>query len=94
MAWDKRHQRETEAVPPRSARIINMPKRFRAEFRRVALKHEAPVSQIAKVFDFSAATLHNRFKNADIEDGARPGVTDKEAAELREAGTGFDCWNK
>jgi transposase len=63
-----------------------MPKPFPAEFRRdvvaVARKHEAPISQIAKDFGISEATLHNRLKKADIEDGARPGVTEKEAAEL------------
>jgi len=31
------------------------------------------------------ATLHNWLKKADIEDGVSPGVTEKEAAELREA---------
>ena len=66
-----------------------MPKPFPAEFRRdvvaVARKHEAPISQIAKDFGISEATLHNWLKKADIEDGARPGVTEKEAAELRDA---------
>jgi transposase len=39
-----------------------MPKPFPAEFRRgvdVARKHEAPISQIAKDFGISEATLHN-----------------------------------
>ncbi|MGA7207223.1 MAG: hypothetical protein WBX27_21625, partial [Specibacter sp.] len=31
------------------------------------------------------ATLHNWLKKADIEDGTRPGVTEKEAGELRDA---------
>ncbi|MBE4719521.1 IS3 family transposase [Pseudarthrobacter sp. AB1] len=66
-----------------------MPKPFPAEFRRdvvaVARKHEAPISQIAKDFGISEATLHNWLKKADIEDGARPGVAEKEAAELRDA---------
>ena len=65
-----------------------MPKPFPAEFRRdvvaVARKHEAPISQIAKDFGISEATLHNWLKKADIEDG-RLGVTEKEAAELRDA---------
>jgi transposase len=51
----------------------------------VARKHEAPISQIAKDFGISEATLHNWLKKADIEDVARPGVTEKEAAELRDA---------
>lgn len=66
-----------------------MPKPFAAEFRRdvvaVARKHEAPISQIAKDFRISEATLHNWLKKADIEGGTRPGVTEKEAAELRDA---------
>ena len=66
-----------------------MPKPFPAEFRRdvvaVARKHEAPISQIAKYFGISEATLHNWLKKADVEDGVRPGVTEKEAAELRDA---------
>jgi transposase-like protein len=66
-----------------------MSKPFPAEFRRdvvaVARKHEAPISQIAKDFGISEATLHNWLKKADIEDGARPGGTEKEAAELRDA---------
>lgn len=66
-----------------------MPKPFPAEFRRdvvaVARKHEAPISQIAKDFGISEATLHNWLKKADIEDGARPGLTQKETAELRDA---------
>ncbi|MET3165306.1 UNVERIFIED_ORG: transposase-like protein [Arthrobacter sp. UYEF10] len=66
-----------------------MPRPFPAEFRRdvvaVARKHEAPISQIAKDFGISEATLHNWLKEADIEDGSRPGVTEKEAAELMNA---------
>ncbi len=72
-----------------------MPKPFPAEFRRdvvaVARKHEAPISQIAKDFGISEATLHNWLKKADIEDGARPGVTEKEAAE---PGSGSGCWSR
>lgn len=66
-----------------------MPKPYPAEFRRdvvaVARKHEAPLAQIAKDFGISEATLRNWLKKADIEDGIPPGVTEKEAAELREA---------
>ena len=66
-----------------------MPKPYPAEFRRdvvaVARKHEAPLAQIAKDFGISEATLHNWLKKADIEDGVSSGVTEKEAAELREA---------
>ena len=66
-----------------------MPKPFPEEFRRdvvsVAHKHEAPISQIAKDFGISEATLHNWLKKADIQDGTRAGVTPAEAGELREA---------
>lgn len=66
-----------------------MPKPFPAEFRpdvvAIARKHEAPIPQIANDFGISEATLHNWLKKADVEDGARPGVTDKEASALRDA---------
>jgi transposase-like protein len=51
---------------------------------RVARKREAPLTQIAKDFGISNATLTNWLKRADIEEGARPGVTDAQAAETRE----------
>ena len=61
---------------------------FPAEFRRdvvaVARKREAPISQIAKDFGISKQPAQLA-QEADIEDGARLGVTDKEAAELRDA---------
>ena len=66
-----------------------MPKPYPADSRRdvvaLARKHEAPLAQIAKDFGISEATLHNWLKKADIEDCVSPGVTEKEAAELREA---------
>ena len=77
-----------------------MPKPFPAEFRRdvvaVARKHEAPISQIAKDFGISEATLHNWLRKANIEDGARPCVTEKEAAELAHARkrSGSGCWSR
>lgn len=42
--------------------------------------------QMAKDFGISVATLRNWLMKADIENGARPGVTEKEADELRDAG--------
>jgi len=64
-----------------------MAKAYPAEFRddvvRVARKHEATISQIAKDFGISEATLHNWLKKADIEDGARPGLNEAERSELR-----------
>ena len=65
-----------------------MPKAFPPEFRRdvvaVARKGEAPLSQIAKDFGISESCLHRWLSLADIEDGARPGLSSTESAELRE----------
>ena len=65
-----------------------MPKAFPIEFRRdvvaVARKGEAPLSQIAKDFGISESCLHRWLKLADIDEGARPGVTSSESGELRE----------
>lgn len=65
-----------------------MPKAFPEEFRRdvvaVARKRESSLAQIAKDFGISEACLHRWVKQADIEDGVRPGVTVAEMAEVRE----------
>jgi transposase len=65
-----------------------VPKAFPLEFRRdvvaVARKGEASLAKIAKDFGISESCLHRWVKLADIEDGARPGVTASESAELRE----------
>ncbi|WP_420107686.1 IS3 family transposase [Kocuria marina] len=64
-----------------------MPKPYPEEFRRdvvaVTRKHEAPLSQIARDFGISEATLHNWLRKADVDDGVRPGVTTAESEELR-----------
>jgi transposase-like protein len=66
----------------------SMPKAFPAEFRRdvvaVARRKEAPMNQIAKDFGISESCLHNWVKRAEIEDGARDGLTLAEEAEIRE----------
>jgi transposase-like protein len=68
--------------------MASMANRYPIEFRRdvvaVARKHEAPITQIARDFGISDATLHNWLKKADVEDGVRPGLSEKEAAEMRE----------
>lgn len=51
----------------------------------MARKHEAPLAQIAKDFGISESCLANWLKKADVEDGVRLGVTEKESAELRDA---------
>jgi len=68
--------------------MVSMPKPFPKEFRddvvAVARTGHAPISQIAKDFGISDATLHNWLKKAEIEDGLRPGLTDADRRELRE----------
>ena len=61
------------------------PKEFRDDVVAVARKGEASLAQIAKDFGISEGSLANWMKRADIEDGHRPGVTDADRAELREA---------
>jgi len=61
------------------------PKEFRDDVVAVARKGEAPLTQIAKDFGISEGCLHGWMKKADVEDGNRPGVTVKDATELREA---------
>jgi transposase len=65
-----------------------MAKAYPAEFRqdvvRVARKRELPLTQIAKDFGISNATLANWLKQADVEDGRRPGVTEAQGAEMRD----------
>ena len=65
-----------------------MPKAFPVEFRRdvvaVARKGGSSIAQVAKDFGISESCLQRWLKQADIEDGVRPGVTVSESAELRE----------
>ena len=61
------------------------PKEFRDDVVAVARKGEAPLNQIAKDFGISEGCLHGWMKKADIADGARPGPSAAESAELREA---------
>ena len=65
-----------------------MPNAYPPEFRRdvvaVARKGEAPLTQIAKDFGISEASLHSWLKKADIEEGVRPGLKEVDAAEMKE----------
>ena len=61
------------------------PKEFRDDVVAVARKGQASLTQIAKDFGISEGSLTNWMKQADIEDGNRPGLTDADRAELREA---------
>ena len=69
--------------------MVNVPKAFPKEFRRdvvaVARRGEAPISRIAKDFGISESCLQRWLKIADVEDGVKPGVTQAETVELREA---------
>ncbi len=60
------------------------PKEFRDDVVAVARKGEAPLTQIAKDFGISEGCLSNWLKKADVEDGNRPGVTEKQSVEVRE----------
>ena len=50
----------------------------------MARRQEAPLSQIARDFGVSESCLHRWLKVADVEDGVRPGITQAEAAEIRD----------
>ena len=49
------------------------PKEFRDDVVAVARKGQATLTQIAKDFGISEGSLANWMKQADIEDGRRPG---------------------
>lgn len=61
------------------------PQEFRDDVVAVVRKGQAPLAQIAKDFGISEGSLTNWMKRADIEDGKRPGLTEPDRAELREA---------
>ena len=61
------------------------PKEFRDDVVAVVGKGEAPLTQIAKDFGISEGALSNWPKKADTEDVNRPGLTDADRVELREA---------
>lgn len=61
------------------------PKEFRDDVVRVARQGQSSLAQIAKDFGISEGSLANWMKRADIEDGRRPGMTDDDRKELREA---------
>jgi transposase len=61
------------------------PREFRDDIVAVARKGQAPLSQIAQDFGISEGSLTNWMKQADVEDGRRPGLIDADRAELRDA---------
>ncbi len=58
---------------------------FRRDVVAVARRGEAPIKQIAHDFGIAESCLRNWLRDADVEDGNRPGVTASESVELREA---------
>lgn len=60
------------------------PREFRDDVVRVARRHEAPMVQIARDFGISDATLYEWMRKADVEDGVREGMSEADAAEMRE----------
>lgn len=61
------------------------PKEFRDDVVSVARQGLAPLSQVARDFGVAEGSLTSWMKRADIEDGRRPGLSDADRAELREA---------
>ena len=60
-----------------------LPKEFRDDVIAVARRGDVPIAQTAKDFGISESTLRNWLRQADVEDGARPGVTKAESEEVR-----------
>ncbi|WP_143588466.1 IS3 family transposase [Tersicoccus sp. Bi-70] len=62
------------------------PQEFRDDVVRVARSREPgqKLAEIAKDFGISESCLTNWMRQADVEDGARPGKTREESTELRE----------
>jgi len=61
------------------------PKEFRDDVVAVARKGEASIAKLAADFGISESCLRNWMRQADVEDGVRPGTTAAENSELREA---------
>ena len=63
------------------------PQEFRDDVVRVARNREDDVTieQIAKDFGVHKMTLHKWIRQADIDDGDRPGKSREESSELRDA---------
>lgn len=77
--WDPGGSWWKDVVVPRA-----FPEEFRRDVVAVARRREAPQKQIAEDFGISLATLSNWLRQADVEDGEKPGVTREQAQEVRE----------
>ena len=60
------------------------PQEFRDDVVAVARQGQASLKQIAKDFGVHPITLSKWLRQADVEDGNRPGITADEAGENRE----------
>jgi transposase-like protein len=62
------------------------PREFREDVVRVARGRDpkTTIEQVARDFGIHPQTLQNWLRKADVEDGAEPGVTGEQNAELRE----------
>ena len=61
------------------------PKEFRDDVVAVARNGEAPIAKLAADFGISESCLRNWLRQADVEDGVRPGTSAAENSELRQA---------
>lgn len=61
------------------------PQEFKDDVVRIVRQGELTIAQVARDFGVSETSVSNWVRQADIEDGKRPGVTSKESAELKEA---------
>ena len=49
------------------------PREFRDDVVRAARQRQGPLTQVARDFGISDATLYEWMRKADVEDGVRPG---------------------
>jgi transposase len=63
-----------------------LPREFREDVVRVARDRDpkTTLEQIAQDFGIHVGTLQKWLRKADVDDGARPGVTSAESDEVRE----------
>ena len=71
------------------------PKEFRDDVVAVARKGEAPIAKLAADFGISESCLRNWMRQADVEDGVRPGTSAAENSELRRGqARRSGCWSR
>ncbi len=72
------------------------PREFRDDVVRVARNRDdgVTIEQIATDFGVHPMTLHKWMRQADIDEGTKPGKSTSESAELRELRRRIDCWSR